>query len=85
MAQGVGVVAGQSDSRSWLRHDVADSPATRQERLLSMPTGGRLAARNGASSNRANALRAEDAAVHDWYRFVLSFPLHLVAEYLGQV
>ena len=49
-----------------------------------MPTGGRLAARNGASTSRANALRAEDAAVHDWYRFVLSFPPHLVAEYLGR-
>ena len=63
---------------------VADSSATRQERLLSMPPGGRVAVRNGASTNRANALRAEDAAVHDWYRFVLSFPPHLVAEYLGR-
>ena len=63
---------------------VADSSATRQERLLSMPHGGRVAARNGASKNRVNALRAEDAAVHDWYRFVLSFPPHLVAEYLGR-
>ena len=29
-----------------------------------------------------NQLRAEDAPVHDWYRFVLSYPPHLVAEYL---
>ena len=63
---------------------VAVSSATRQERLLSLPHSGRAAARNGASTSRANALRAEDAAVHDWYRFVLSFPPHLVAEYLGR-
>jgi SAM-dependent methyltransferase len=30
----------------------------------------------------ANRLGADDRAVHDWYRFVLSFPPHLVREYL---
>lgn len=29
-----------------------------------------------------NKLRPEDRAAHDWYRFVLSFPPHLVREYL---
>jgi hypothetical protein len=29
-------------------------------------------------------LRAEDRAVHDWYRFVLSFPPHLVRNYLDR-
>jgi len=29
-----------------------------------------------------NKLRADDREVHDWYRFVLSFPPHLVREYL---
>src|SRR2546425_846464 len=29
-----------------------------------------------------NKLRAEDCCVHDWYRFVLSFPPHLVRDYL---
>jgi hypothetical protein len=29
-----------------------------------------------------NKLRPEDRAVHEWYRFVLSFPAHLVREYL---
>jgi SAM-dependent methyltransferase len=29
-----------------------------------------------------NRLRLEDRAVHDWYRFVLSFPPHLVRDYL---
>ncbi len=29
-----------------------------------------------------NKLRAADIAAHDWYRFVLSFPPHLVRDYL---
>jgi hypothetical protein len=29
-----------------------------------------------------NQIRAPDRAAHDWYRFVLSFPPHLVREYL---
>jgi len=29
-----------------------------------------------------NVLLAEDRTVHDWYRFVLSFPAHLVRSYL---
>ena len=33
-----------------------------------------------AQANR-NRLRSEDRAVHDWYRFVLSFPPHLVHDY----
>jgi hypothetical protein len=32
-----------------------------------------------ASQNR---LRADDRAAHDWYRFVLSFPAHLVRDYV---
>ncbi len=31
----------------------------------------------------ANRLMLEDRAIHDWYRFVLSFPPHLVRTYLG--
>jgi SAM-dependent methyltransferase len=29
-----------------------------------------------------NKLRTEDRAVHDWYRFILSYPPHLVRDYL---
>ena len=29
-----------------------------------------------------NKVRSEDRAVHEWYRFVLSFPPHLVQDYL---
>jgi DNA modification methylase len=39
-----------------------------------------------ANTTRAevNKLRPEDRAAHDWYRFVLSFPPHLVRTYLRQ-
>ena len=33
-------------------------------------------------SYRENQLRLEDRAVHDWYRFVQSFPPHLVRSYI---
>jgi len=32
----------------------------------------------------SNKIRLEDKGVHDWYRFVLSFPPHLVRRYLEQ-
>jgi DNA modification methylase len=35
-----------------------------------------------AINGEANKLSPEDRAAHDWYRFVLSFPPHLVREYL---
>ncbi|MBS1865881.1 MAG: DNA methyltransferase, partial [Acidobacteria bacterium] len=35
-------------------------------------------------SKDINRLRAEDQSIHDWYRFVLSFPPHLVRTYLSQ-
>lgn len=41
---------------------------------------------SGPERRRANGsmnkISQEDRAVHDWYRFVLSFPPHLVAEYI---
>lgn len=30
----------------------------------------------------SNKVQFEDLAAHDWYRFVLSFPPHLVRKYL---
>lgn len=39
------------------------------------------ARRRGANAE-INKLYAEDRAVHEWYRFVLSFPPHLVRAYL---
>ncbi|MFC1805736.1 hypothetical protein ACFL09_01995, partial [Planctomycetota bacterium] len=42
----------------------------------------------GASATPAtaenNKLLRVDRAAHDWYRFVLSFPPHLVRDYLGR-
>ncbi len=37
---------------------------------------------NGRSNATANRLDASDRVIHDWYRFVLSFPPHLVRDYL---
>ena len=34
------------------------------------------------SNGRANKLDPQDRAFHDWYRFVLSFPPHLVKDYI---
>lgn len=34
---------------------------------------------------QSNKVRAEDSAVHSWYRFVLSYPPHLVKYYLTQL
>jgi hypothetical protein len=34
------------------------------------------------SNGRANKLNPQDRAFHDWYRFVLSFPPHLVRDYI---
>ncbi|HEV7126192.1 MAG TPA: DNA methyltransferase, partial [Ktedonobacterales bacterium] len=39
-------------------------------------------ARKRGANSEANKLYPEDRAVHEWYRFVLSFPPHLVREYL---
>ena len=36
------------------------------------------------SNNNSNKILAEDHPVHGWYRFVLSFPPHLVREYLDR-
>ena len=38
--------------------------------------------RDEISPGNINRLQAEDRAAHDWYRFVLSFPPHLVSDYL---
>lgn len=37
---------------------------------------------NRENNGRANKLDSQDRAFHDWYRFVLSYPPHLVRDYL---
>jgi hypothetical protein len=39
---------------------------------------------NGSINGEANKLSPDDRPAHDWYRFVLSFPPHLVRHYLGK-
>jgi DNA modification methylase len=39
-------------------------------------------ARNRLTNSEANKLYPEDRAIHEWYRFVLSFPPHLVRNYI---
>ncbi|NPV70793.1 MAG: hypothetical protein HPY55_09135 [Firmicutes bacterium] len=34
------------------------------------------------NTSNGNRLQADDKPIHDWYRFVLSYPPHLVREYL---
>jgi DNA modification methylase len=41
-------------------------------------------ARKRGVNSEINKLYPEDRSVHEWYRFVLSFPPHLVREYLGR-
>lgn len=39
-------------------------------------------ARNRSANSEMNKLYTEDRSIHEWYRFVLSFPPHLVRTYL---
>jgi len=43
-----------------------------------------IAAAKEAKNGNLNKVRTEDSSVHDWYRFVLSFPPHLVRDYLSK-
>ena len=38
--------------------------------------------RNRLRNGEANKLSQEDRPAHDWFRFVLSYPPHLVPDYL---
>jgi hypothetical protein len=50
-----------------------------------LPSSGAGREAYGDLANSAmNKLGAEDRAIHNWYRFVLSFPPHLVDEYIAR-
>ena len=49
-----------------------------------MPTATETPRNTNSTRNDRNKLRPEDRPVHGWYRFVLSFPPHLVRDYLGR-
>ena len=40
--------------------------------------------KSGHAPSRLNTIRPEDRSIHEWYRFVLSFPPHLVQDYLDR-
>ncbi|MEI2749270.1 MAG: DNA methyltransferase [Ferruginibacter sp.] len=52
----------------------------KQLNLFSMPAP----VKKTRSNMTVNRLDVADRAVHDWYRFVLSFPPHLVRDYLSR-
>ncbi len=43
-----------------------------------------IAAAQEVKNGNLNKVRTEDSSIHDWYRFVLSFPPHLVRDYLSR-
>ena len=43
-----------------------------------------ISAKPGPANRGSNKLSPQDRAFHDWYRFVLSFPPHLVRHYLNK-
>jgi DNA methylase. len=49
---------------------------------LDEPPSGRMNSAVIAVVKEDNKLRIEDRAAHDWYRFVLSYPAHLVRDYI---
>ena len=51
------------------------------ERIAVVSPDSRLESKTGRMSN---ALMVSDRAAHDWYRFVLSFPPHLVRQYIDK-
>jgi hypothetical protein len=59
-----------------------------KERCATQPDGsdkGLLVLRpKRGNGQEANRLLPEDRPAHEWYRFVLSFPPHLVRDYLGR-
>ena len=48
------------------------------------PMPAEVAANTAATRNERNKVRTQDRTVHEWYRFVLSFPPHLVTDYLDR-
>lgn len=52
--------------------------------MMGQNTSGGRFPRERRNNGSANKMAPEDAPVHEWYRFVLSFPPHLVREYLAK-
>jgi len=52
--------------------------------IYRMPSALQSSSSAAVSRGDSNRLEANDRAAHDWYRFVLSFPPHLVREYVNR-
>jgi len=52
--------------------------------IYGMPSALQSTSITAVSRGDSNRLEANDRAAHDWYRFVLSFPPHLVREYINR-
>lgn len=63
----------------WNKHDVG---CGRRDQAAGGETMSYATARRRGVNSEINKLYLEDRAVHEWYRFVLSFPPHLVRDYL---
>ncbi len=70
------------------RTTAANVIVSREDRLPGMgvwsTVGGVAAAPRPPTNGAMNSLLECDAPAHDWYRFVLSFPPHLVRDYAGR-
>jgi hypothetical protein len=55
------------------------------QRVLELERLGEHTTSRPHANGEANKLRAEDRPVHDWYRFVLSYPPHFVREYVQRL
>jgi len=66
-----------------LQHSLFAEPDTTRKLFLDEEASENLIGAAKATKNgNLNRVRAEDSSIHDWYRFVLSFPPHLVRDYL---
>ena len=51
---------------------------------LDLPSDGKLPVeKSEVIGNNSNSIMPQDRAFHDWYRFVLSYPPHLVRDYIN--
>lgn len=63
------------------RHTIMGSQTAVQQSVITELGEERVKRRQNGDMNK---LAAEDRPAHDWYRFVLSFPPHLVREYISK-
>ena len=65
-----------------IQHNLFEEDRTRSTFLDQESHENLIGAAKALKNGNLNRVRAEDSSIHDWYRFVLSFPPHLVRDYL---